>query len=191
MRKIMNSEGLGHCPLCGGLKAIVINSVNTPFSVFDLVRCEVCQLTRTFPLPTDESLLEHNIANYYGKDANKFIPALQKIRNGIMKLRVKYYLSRIPNTIEKAMILDVGCGEGRLLNAFLDYGCECWGIEHPYFPIKRFLNRENIFYFQGDLLSLDLPEGAFDMIFMWHVLEHLDDPVSVEYSDAFRPPIPI
>ena len=95
----MNSEGLGHCPLCGGLKTIVINSVNTPFSVFDLVRCEVCQLTRTFPLPTDESLLEHNIANYYGKDANKFIPVLQKIRNGIMKLRAKYYLSRIPKKI--------------------------------------------------------------------------------------------
>ena len=73
----------------------------------------------------------------------------------------------------------MGCAEGRLLNAFLAYGCECWGIEHPFYPTRRFLNSDRISYLQGDLQAIDLEKKTFDMIILWHVLEHMDDPVSV------------
>jgi len=171
----MNEKDFGPCPVCRGLKAKVLFSARTPLSEFHLVQCKTCQLTRTFPLPGGE-IRAYDILTYYGGGANKFIPVVQHIRNQIMRLRAKYYLSFIPHSIQRPRILDIGCSEGRLLKSFLEYGCQCWGIEHPSYPAERFLNSDRIVYLQGDLQAINLPEGAFDLIFLWHVLEHMDDP---------------
>jgi len=85
-------------------------------------------------------------------------------------------LSFIEDPAQTPKILDIGCAEGRLLSAFLGYGCQCWGIEHPSYPSQRFLNSDRIVYLQNDLHVAELPEGAFDLIFLWHTLEHMDEP---------------
>jgi len=139
----------------------------------------MCGLTRTFPLPSDKDLRLHDISSYYGKDEQKFNPHVQKIRSLLMGMRARYYLSSLSDVVESPRILDIGCAEGRLLEAFIEYGCQCWGIEHPAYPAKRFLNPEVVIYLQGELKDLELPEGTFDLIFLWHVLEHMDDPPSV------------
>jgi len=172
----MRDKDFGPCPVCHGSKTKVLFSTKTPLSEFHLVQCKICELTRTFPLPGDEGLRAHDIHSYYGRDANKFNPHVQRIRNLIMRMRAKYYLSLIPDSIQTPKILDVGCAEGRLLRSFLEYGCQCWGIEHPSYPAQRFLDSDRIVYLQGDLETIDLPEGAFDLIFLWHALEHMDNP---------------
>ncbi len=70
----------------------------------------------------------------------------------------------------------MGCAEGRMLKAFLGLGCRCWGVEHPSYPSRRFLHRDRITYLTGDIQTLPLQEASFDLIFLWHVLEHLEDP---------------
>lgn len=172
----MFDKNFGPCPLCNGSRAKVLFSSKTHFSEFHLVQCEICGLARTFPLPNDESLRFHDISTYYGKGVNKFIPVLQKVRDELARLRAGYYLSFIPDSIQTPKILDVGCAEGRLLKSFLKYGCQCWGIEHSSYPIERFLDSDRIVYLQGDLHAINLPEGSFDLIFLWHVLEHMDNP---------------
>lgn len=172
----MNDKDFGPCPVCSGSKAKVSFSAKTPFSEFHLVQCKICELTRTFPLPSDETLRVHDVSTYYGKGVNKFIPVVQKIRDEMMRSRAKYYLSFIPHSIQTPKILDVGCSEGRLLKSFLEYGCQCWGLEHPSFPTQRFLSSDRIVYLQGDLEAVNLAEGTFDLVFLWHVLEHMDDP---------------
>ncbi|MFC1862354.1 class I SAM-dependent methyltransferase [Thermodesulfobacteriota bacterium] len=136
-------------------------------------------MARTFPLPTDYDLDIHDTSSYYGKTSNKFIPIVQMIRHRFMKMRARYYLSLIPKSDERPKILDVGCAEGRLLKSFLEYGCECFGIEHPAYPEHRFLCRDRITYFCENLDSIYMEEKSFDLIFLWHVLEHMDDPSSV------------
>ncbi len=172
----MNDKDFGPCPVCHESKTKVLFSTKTSFSGFHLVRCKICGLTRTFPLPSDESLRVHNIHSYYGRDVSKFNRLVQRIRNLSMRMRARYYLSFIPDSIQTRKILDIGCAEGRLLRSFLEHDCECWGIEHPSYPAQRFLNKDRIVYLQGDLRAINLPEGAFDLIFLWHTLEHMDDP---------------
>jgi len=172
----MNNKDFGPCPVCGGLKANVLFTTKTPFSEFRIVQCEICGLARTFPLFSDVSLHAQDMGTYYGGGVNKFIPMVQKVRNRIMRLRAKHYLSFIEDSAQTPKILDIGCAEGRLLTAFLGYGCRCWGIEHPSYPAQRFLNRDRIIYLQGEVQGAELPEGAFDLIFLWHTLEHMDDP---------------
>ena len=172
----MNDKDFGPCPLCHGSKMKVLFSTKTALSEFYLVQCNMCGLTRTFPFPSDEVLRAHDIHSYYGKDVHKFNSRVQKTRSLIMRMRAKHYLSFIPDSIQTPKVLDVGCAEGRLLKSFLEYGCQCWGIEHPSYPAQRFLDSDRIVYLQGDLHAIDLPEGAFDLIFLWHTLEHMDNP---------------
>jgi len=175
----MNDKRFGPCPLCHGSKTKVLFSKKTPLSGFHLVQCRVCELTRTFPLPSDEVLRVHDIHSYYGRDVHKFNPRVQRIRSFLMRMRAKHYLSFISDSIQTPKILDVGCAEGRLLKSFLEYGCQCWGIEHPSYPAQRFLDSDRIVYLQGDLHTMNLPEGLFDLIFLWHALEHMDNPLLV------------
>gem|GEM_PF-3098801 len=140
MGKEMKNKAFDPCPLCHGLEAKVLFSSKTAFSEFFLVQCQICGLTRTSPFPDDEILRMYDIYSYYGKDVNKFSPHVQRTRNFIMRVRAKRYLSLIPVSTQTPKILDVGCAEGRLLQSFLEYGCQCWGIEHPFLsPHKDFL----------------------------------------------------
>ena len=179
MPRLANNKGFEPCPVCLGTEVKSVFSTKTGFSKFHLVQCTGCSLTRTIPFPNDDILRLHDTAVYYGKKENKFIPAIETIRNQIMRTRVKHYLSMIPPSVQRPKILDVGCAEGRLLKAFVEFGCQCWGVEHPSYPAYRFQDTERIEYFQGDLARLKLPKGAFDLIFLWHTLEHMDDPQRV------------
>jgi SAM-dependent methyltransferase len=172
----MNHKDFGVCPVCRGLKAKELFSVPAQLSEYSIVQCEKCGLARTFPLLASESARAQDMVTYYGGGANKFIPMVQKIRNEIARLRAKRYLSFMQDPAQTPKILDIGCAEGRLLSAFIGYGCRCWGIEHPSYPSQRFLNSDRIVYLQNDLHVAELPEGAFDLIFLWHSLEHMDDP---------------
>ena len=120
-----------------------------------------------------------DLRRYYGQGPHKFIPVIQKVRDHMMRARAQEYLALLPPSVQKPRVLDVGCAEGRLLKAFLEKGCECWGVEHPAYPEERFLLADRITYLKGDLGDLDLPAEVFDLIFLWHVLEHMDEPDGV------------
>jgi SAM-dependent methyltransferase len=94
-------------------------------------------------------------------------------------MRAKRYLSLIQRSIRRPRILDIGCAEGRLLKSFLEYGCDCYGIEHDSYPHERFIDSASINYFLGDVNSIELEQGTFDIIIIWHVLEHLDNPCDI------------
>jgi len=172
----MDSES---CPLCHHEDSTVLFKSETANSKFFVIQCRQCNLARTSPFPDDDTLHIHNKVQYYGKKKNKFLPIFQNIRDRLSKIRARTYLSMISESIKRPKILDIGCAEGRLLQSFLAYGCDCYGVEHPSYPQKRFLNPDRIKYFVGNLDFLDLEERSFDIIILWHVLEHMDNPNNV------------
>ena len=77
--------------------------------------------------------------------------------------------------------LDVGCGRGSFLKTIHSLGVESIGVER-----EDFQRGENEIYqmFYGELTELDLPEKSFDVITLWHVLEHLENPRDIfQYVD--------
>jgi 2-polyprenyl-3-methyl-5-hydroxy-6-metoxy-1,4-benzoquinol methylase len=166
------------CPVCKKQGSDILYKTETNHLNFYIIQCRQCSLAYTFPLPDDNILNVHDKPRYYGKNESKFLPIIQNIRDRLSRNRARQYLSMISNSIQKPRILDIGCAEGRLLNSFLKYGCECYGVEHQSYPKERFIKSDRIQYITGDLGFLDCKEDFFDIIILWHVLEHMDNPAS-------------
>ncbi len=174
----MTDQSIMHediCPLCKNKGSRDLFSTVYNQSTYSVRQCMKCGLVRTVPL-NDVTQDIYDDKQYYGSGNNKFMPILQNIRNRLSRIRAKKYFSMIPKSVRKPRILDIGCAEGRLLKSFLDCGCDCYGIEHSSYPVERFLDSNRITYLVGDIDTLELEPASFDMIIMWHVLEHVDHP---------------
>ena len=74
-------------------------------------------------------------------------------------------------------VLDIGCASGGLLTEFRNAGWEVHGVEIS--PELASLSRaQGIPVVAGDVATVDMPVGSFDLITMSHVIEHLPDPLA-------------
>jgi SAM-dependent methyltransferase len=74
-------------------------------------------------------------------------------------------------------VLDIGCGHGELLDRLLALGWETWGIETDARAASRVSQRGH--HVVTRELSADLFQGVtFDMVWMSHSLEHVQDPLA-------------
>lgn len=76
-------------------------------------------------------------------------------------------------------VLDVGCGNGGYLLHMSRMGFIAEGTEWTSDSAARVPQNAGIKVHVGDLLSLPLPGQQYDMITMWHVLEHVRQPDKV------------
>jgi SAM-dependent methyltransferase len=86
------------------------------------------------------------------------------------------------NRLAPGRILDVGCGLGYLLSA-VDERWEKHGIELSRFAAE-YASREGLVHV-GDLRSANYPTHHFDVLVLYHVIEHMHDPVA-EIEEIFR-----
>jgi 2-polyprenyl-3-methyl-5-hydroxy-6-metoxy-1,4-benzoquinol methylase len=87
-------------------------------------------------------------------------------------LRHKYKLAS--NGLKVGKVLDIGCGVGDFLHTAEMHGWECTGVEPSEDAKVIAQKRMNGIIISSEDLE-NIPEGYFDLITMWHVLEHVDD----------------
>ena len=120
-----------------------------------------------FPQPSEEELGRYYDEAYYGKNQEKFWPPIEA---GIVALTwMKWRSARGPLS-PGARLLDVGCGRGTLVRMARAAGFEAYGIERS--------SRPHVlpYVYTKDLADCRFPDGHFQMVILWHVLEHLRDP---------------
>lgn len=76
---------------------------------------------------------------------------------------------------ESGSFLDVGCGNGALLNSAREEGWRVKGLELSPFLAAQVKERLGIDVEVADFLAYDLPGEQFDLVSLRHVLEHLPD----------------
>ncbi|MED5329762.1 MAG: class I SAM-dependent methyltransferase [Planctomycetota bacterium] len=76
-------------------------------------------------------------------------------------------------------VLDVGCAAGFFLSVMREQNWEISGVEIAK-PMVEYaattLDLPNIV--EGDLLSVEVPPKTYDLITLWDVIEHLEDPIA-------------
>ncbi len=153
---------------------------------FQVVRCCQCGQVVTAPVPM--SIGRYYPAGYYGDKHGRRFPALMEW------LQVKLYVWRSGQVLRRlnqknARVLDVGCGRGLLLRAFQQKGCNVTGTEYAEGACSFAREVLKLPVRVGLLTELNFPDHSFDIVVMWHVLEHVSDPrpTLAEVSRILRP----
>jgi len=83
---------------------------------------------------------------------------------------------RIPVFCGNGRVLDIGCGNGLYLSFLKSLGWDVTGfdIEDHIAPV---LKETGVSVFTGNLEAFSAVRGTYDLITMWHVLEHLHEPL--------------
>jgi SAM-dependent methyltransferase len=152
------------CNLCGNKHFRVLED-DAPFRV---LQCENCSLIFVYPCPDQGELVEHYNDNYYAE----WIGAQERRRIRMWSRR----LEKLERFRHKGRLLDIGCGEGTFLLLAKENGWEISGTELSPYAAKYASQRLEIDIFCGELLNARYPTDSFDVVTMWHVLEHVTDP---------------
>jgi SAM-dependent methyltransferase len=83
----------------------------------------------------------------------------------------------LPRTPDRRRALEVGCGSGYLLVSLKCVGWQAEGVEWDPAAARIARRATGLPVREGDFRRLDLPEGAYDLVVLEHVFEHLDEPV--------------
>ncbi len=153
---------------------------------FQVVRCRRCGQVVTAPVPAD--IGKYYPAGYYGDTLGRRFPAvIEWVQEMLCVWRSRQVLRRLRRT--HARVLDVGCGRGLLLRAFQQAGCEVTGTEFSDGACRFAREILKLPVRVGLLPDLNFPDNSFDVVVMWHVLEHVSDPrpMVAEVARILRP----
>jgi len=147
-----------------------------------LVVCADCGSGRLDPMPDDAAIASFYPDAYYGDPgAAKFSGPVEWAVRFVGARQARVLLSGVPTG---GRVLDVGCGRGVLLRAFAREGYEAHGVEISAAAAKG-VDAFAALRIAPRLAAAGYPDGFFDAVTVWHVLEHLRDPRGT-IEEAFR-----
>lgn len=158
------------CRLCegGNHKNILSNLVTKYGECYSLTKCDYCSFVSTYPIPPEDVLQRYYGQNYWPSGKLK----TNAVLNTLYKLRMTKIVTYIrKNSSLDSKILDWGCGDGAFLKLIQALGYDCFGID------AYTADSSNPKIIQATIDSTEFPDGFFDVITCFHVLEHLNDPL--------------
>ena len=170
------------CPICAATDIRRIDSIlGRDGREYQAVRCRVCTLifVSPFPVLTQEDCEEIYNREYYesnwGDAGHGYFDAEKAAQMREESERQRRAIECVTG-IKQRSILDVGCGDGRYLEAFAKAGWQAFGIEVSREAVSHAQPVEGVTIFHGAIESADLGADRFDVIRLKHCIEHLSRP---------------
>jgi len=150
------------CPVCKGM--------TVPFFVGkgDLLECIHCHIVFDTRVSYDRNFYEHRRAA--SVDTAKIEARRRNVRQRINLIKALFH--------KDISLLDIGCGEGVFLREVLAYVREAKGLEPTLFYVDYARKNFGLDVQEGLIEDVDFPNDVFSVITMFHVIEHVDDPVA-------------
>jgi SAM-dependent methyltransferase len=164
------------CAVCGATSSKTLffarDSDRSSPEPFGVVRCDSCGMKFVSPRPAGDALANYYGRGYYDKPGEDSGGGGRKLARLFMAERVaKAGAGRAPGRV-----LDVGCGEGTFLAAMARRGWDSWGVEVSKEGAARAAARPGVKIFDKPLEQCDFEPKSFDLITLWHSIEHVPDP---------------
>lgn len=168
-------KNLTNCPVCGGKDAkqvMVCEDYTVSHELFSIVACPACGFKYTNPRPDENSIGKYYESEDYVSHSNSKKGIINSVYHFVREYSLKQKVKMINSLSAKGHLLDIGCGTGEFLATAAKDGWKVQGIE----PNDKARNQA----IQNHKLAVGTPESikdlqanSYDVISMWHVLEHV------------------
>ncbi len=165
------------CPFCQSKKTHLHLKLKDYFLTkesFEIYECDECKLLFTTPRP-DPSVIGnyYKSENYLSHNEHKkgVVPL---IYNQVKKINIRNKYKIACGDTKNAKLLDFGCGIGDFLKYAQKKGCEINGCDLSEDARKAASEKLGKNICSPEEIYA-LPDSTFDVITMWHVLEHVYD----------------
>lgn len=143
---------------------------------FSIVKCKKCGIAWTDPLPDESEIPSFYPEEYHGKKGSqRFIPVMEFLVRLFRKKRADDVSSL--NSGRPGKILDVGCGRGWMLSILHDQGWDAYGTELSLNSSTFARDKLHLKVLTKKVEDCAFPSGHFDVVTLWHVMEHLPEPI--------------
>ena len=170
-------ETLSDCPYCrSSVIAPFIKAIDYTVSreTFTICQCNSCSLLFTNPRPDQASIGTYYQSEDYISHTNSQKGLINKVYQQARKLALKKKLNLIREYSVSGNLLDIGCGTGEFLGLCQQNGFKCVGIE-PDSQARELAKTNHSLEVRPPEYLQSLEPESFDIITMWHVLEHVPD----------------
>jgi len=177
------------CPLCGADRTSLLlvggDLLHGCPGEFQLVRCNDCEHVYLNPRPTISGIGRYypsNYGPYQAGEKSTSATADGEPKIGLLRRLVRWFVDTKaefipPITASPRRALEIGCAHGGFLQRLRSQGWQVRGVEFSPDAAERAASR-GLDVHVGTLESAELPDGEFDAVFLWMVLEHLHDPAA-------------
>lgn len=142
------------------------STVNKYASYNNIVKCNNCGLIYMNPRDKNVNTLYRDVIdNNYLKSWNE------------RKSTFRNHLVEIKRFKKRGRLLDIGCYAGIFPEVAKEAGFEVTGIEPSKWAAKYAKNKTGLTIYQGSWDKVKLRISSFDVVTIWDVIEHLEDPL--------------
>ena len=152
------------CNLCRSESPVYVCSKDG----VDIIRCKTCGLIYVGTMREQDDLKNHYSEEYF----EPYFKAEQLY----LKKRFSKRLREIRQYVDAGMLLDVGCGAGFFLKLAADNGFRTKGVELSQYAADYARTTMGLDVFHGELADAQFEPEQFDVVTLWHVIEHVHDP---------------
>lgn len=166
------------CPVCHstglGLK-LNIKDYSITQENFNLLECPKCKLHITSPQPNEENIGKYYNSEKYVSHTDSKKGIINAIYHRIRKITLTAKLELINTYSKPGNLLDIGCGTGYFLKKCQENGWRITGTEPDNGARQKAkdLTAKEIYGNIDEIKAIK----EFNVITLWHVLEHIHDPV--------------
>lgn len=167
------------CPLCDSTDiSFVFETKDYTVSgqQFSIWQCRACTARFTQDIPDEQSIGAFYQSSEYVSHSNTNKGIVNNLYHRVRKITLESKRKLVSAATSKAAgrLLDIGSGVGAFASHMKDAGWKVTALEPDEVARKNALQQFAVESQPSETL-FTLPNGSFDAITMWHVLEHVHD----------------
>ncbi|HIE16216.1 MAG TPA: methyltransferase domain-containing protein, partial [Bacteroidales bacterium] len=167
------------CPFCKSndiKEVLIVKDYTVSGENYPIFHCRACGFRFTQNIPDSNTIGKYYKADDYISHSDSHKGIINKLYHFARKIMLNKKYKMIKNVTGKTSgaLLDIGSGTGYFDNFMQQKGFSVTGIEINETARNKAKTRFNLTFKTPDFIY-QLPEKHFDIITMWHVLEHVHD----------------
>lgn len=167
------------CALCGSPASTPVAAQHWFGEDFQIVQCSQCAMIRTNPRPTPAWK-----SNFYNSECNSlaettgkdFIYVPQPDRLPSYQRLLRYILERAK---PGQRLIDVGAASCVFTKMAQDAGFDATACDYSPEALAYGVKNYNVKTLRSPAEAIDAPDSSFDVVTIFHTIEHLPDPMKV------------